>query len=159
MITRGLAVLLVVCGSLLLLPAGSADAAHRVGGYDVACYSPPSSGYNGQRVAVEGVGSDVPRNALIAARAHVSSSPSCNKTNGVRVVRVQIDRLALLNGASVLTERDALNNGTADITAQTAGVANLACSAGLRVYVSFSARFADGTVGYGSNYGPYFHRC
>src|SRR4051794_29835964 len=81
------ALLAVAAGVLALLPATSAEAAHHIGGYDVGCFVRDSKSYDGIQAAVDGLGSDTPRNALVAGRARVSSAAACNVTNGIDVVR------------------------------------------------------------------------
>jgi len=95
---------------------------------------------------------------LIAGRAHVAADARCNKVGGFRVLRVQIDRVALLKGSSVLKQAGPFSNGSNNVTGQTAGNGSIPCTMNLRVYVHFSERSIDGSLGEGGFYGPYFRR-
>jgi hypothetical protein len=147
-------------GLLVLMPATQASAAHRLDGFGGDCSYRTSTAENGVWVGVEGVGSDVPYNSLVAGRAHVASDAWCNHVGGVRTARVRIDRVYLLNGTKILAKTGSSDSTTHDVSLDTRGVPNISCSANLlRVYVHFTTWQADGTVGEGDFYGPYFSRC
>ena len=158
MVKKILVLLAAVAAASVLLPLSPASASHSVGGFGAVCSYRNSAAYNGARVAVEARGSDgSPPNAVIGARAHVSAYPSCNHAGGIGIARMQIDRLALLSGATVLVQSGSVNNGTADVLSSTAGV-RTSCTMNLRVYVHYSARYADNTLAAGDYYGPYFRK-
>ena len=156
-IARSLAVLATGTAAVFaLLPAAGAQAAHSIGGYAVQCVNIPQrpSGESGIQVAVDGLGSDHPRNALMAARARVSANSACGATTAATVVRIQIDKVALIRyGKGVVTSAGPRVGGRT-ITLDTPGRAG-AC-AQYYVGVRFSVRFAAGDLGHGNINGPLF---
>lgn len=156
--TRIATAVAVLIGTIAFLPATAAQAAHHIGGYTVGCFYPASASYDGAQAAVDGLGSEQPRNALVAGRGRVSSSPTCARSRGIKVLRVQIDAVALRTTRTIAAKRF-VDNGTAYVSADTPGVANLPCSTALRVEMRFSVRYADGSLGGSTLIGPYFHRC
>ncbi len=157
------AIIAMAAVAFALLPAQSALAAHHIGGYANACFIPTDKGFNGVYVAVDGIGSDNPRNYYAAAAARVTATSACAVANGVKIARVQIDRVSLLEliGTTHVVRRSAgpLNNGTASVVGQSPGW-HSPCTANLQASVRFSVRFVDGSVAPGGLFtGPAFRRC
>jgi hypothetical protein len=153
---------LIVLGSataalLVALPMASASAAHNISAIAKTCVNQAgNSPYDGVEVALVGLGSDAPRNALVAARARVSTAAACNRTNGIHVLRITINRVSLLTPSSVLTHSGAKGGGTF-VTLDSPGVrAN--CTTNYRVGVRFSVRYADQSLASGFANGPFWRK-
>jgi hypothetical protein len=146
-----------------VMPMESALAAHHIGGYARKCIGTDNKAYNGVDVAVDGVGSDQPLNYYAAGVGRVTGSTLCAVTNGIKVLRVQIDNLYLLELVGtkrvIRAQTGRKNNGTNSITAQTPGV-HRGCTANYQVSVHFSVRYVDGATSSGGYLiGPVFRRC
>ncbi len=158
------AIVAMAAGAFALLPAQSALAAHHVGGYAHECIGTNNKAYNRVYVAVDGVGSDNPRNYYAAAAARVTATSTCAVANGIKVAKVQIDKVALLEliGSTVHVVREyagPLNNGTSSVAGQTPGW-HSPCSSNLQASVRFSVRYVNGALSTGGFLtGPVFRRC
>jgi hypothetical protein len=158
------AIAAIAAGAFALMPAQAALAAHPIGGYAKDCIGTNNSAYDKVYVAVDGVGSDNPRNWYAAGTARITATATCAVPNGINAVRVQIDRLALLEyvGGSTTITRKAVgpvHGSGGNVVAQTPGW-HSPCSANLQVSVRFSVRYANGALSTGGFLtGPVFRRC
>jgi hypothetical protein len=132
-----------------LLPATGAWAAHNLSGtYVRVCVNQPStSAYDGVEVALVGLGSDNPYNALVAGRARVSNSLNCHKTGHIRALRVQITKVALMDTGRVLAVGGPTGSA-ASVTRDTNGIRK-SCFLAYRVGVRFAVRYTDGALATG----------
>jgi hypothetical protein len=159
-----LAIGAMVAGALALLPMESAAAAHHVGGYAKECIGSNNKAYDKVYVAVDGVGSDNPRNYVVAASARVTATAGCQVSGGIRVLRVQIDKIALVQRYSStfsITRKSVgpLSNRNKTVAGQTAGW-HAPCDANLQASVRFSVRYVDGSLATGGVLtGGSFRRC
>ncbi len=157
------AIVAMAAGAFALLPAQQALAAHHVGGYAHECIGTNNKAYNRVYVAVDGVDSDNPRDYYAAASARVTATAACAVANGIKVAKVQIDKVSLLEliGSTHVVRKSAgpLNNGTSSVAGQSPGW-HSSCTANLQASVRFSVRYVNGALSTGGFLtGPVFRRC
>ncbi len=135
---------------VVMLP-GTAFAAHHIGGYYWGCVGPGGTNYYDKvYIAVDGVGSDKPKNAVAAARAHVEETTSCHVGSSTAYVRaINIDKLVLAgeHGAVWAVRTNIHANGN-NLQADTAGRA-VPCGVWVRPQVRWSLRYSNGAVVHG----------
>lgn len=154
----------VVCGAFVIMPMQSALAAHHIGGYAKQCIGSNNKAYDKVYVAVDGVGSDTPLNYYAAAAARVTATPGCHVGGTIGVLRVQIDKISLLQrySSSFSVTRRAigpLSNRNKSVAGQTPGW-HAPCGAVMQASVRFSIRYTDGALATGGTLtGGGFVRC
>jgi hypothetical protein len=158
------AIVAMAAGAFALLPAQAAFATtHRIGGYAHECIGTNNTAYNRVYVAVDGIGSDTPLNYNAAASARVTATAGCAVANGIKVARVQIDKISLLElvGTTHIIRMSygPLNNHTSSVQGHTGGW-HSPCTANLQSSVRFSVRYVNGALSTGGFLtGPVFRRC
>jgi hypothetical protein len=166
------ATVLVAIGFAVAL-AGPASAAHPLNkGFGtsqcVAEFKNPRNSYQAVLGTVQAVGSDVPKDALIAASATLSTDPASPCVDGTPLVlRAQIDRLELdyvgPGTHHIYKSTGPINvaakNGHVTINAQTPGQASLPCANLLQIRMYFSVRYTNNILLRSSFQGATFTRC
>jgi hypothetical protein len=164
----GVGVAAVAAAGLALPAVASASHPLGTGGVLAVTCIRPAAGYQPVEAAVAPVGSDTPRNALVAAEGGVEKADSMAQSkcslSGIAATRVQVDRLELdyvgTGTHHIYKQAGPVNSGAGKVAELvTPGQGSLPCANDLAIRMYFSVRYADNHLARFSMSGPVFHRC